>query len=64
MLILITEALINGIITLLIGIILFNQSINKNNKKNNHPFGVDIAFFITGIILDIFIKFLDYKFNN
>ena len=62
MVILITEALLSGIITLIIGIIIFNLSINKHNKKNKNHFGIDIAFFVTGVILYTFITFIEYKF--
>jgi membrane protein CcdC involved in cytochrome C biogenesis len=63
MIVLITEALLSGIITLIIGFIIFNLSINKNNKNNkNHPIGIDVAFFSTGFILYVFITFIEYKF--
>ena len=47
----------------MLGIIIFNLSINKHNKKNKNPFGIDIAFFVTGVILYTFITFIEYKFS-
>jgi uncharacterized membrane protein len=51
MLIYIVESIIIGFISFVIGTIIFNLSINKNNKKNNQPIGIDLAFFTTGVIL-------------
>lgn len=51
--ILIIESIIIGIITWIIGTILFNLSINKPNKNNLKPYGIELAFFMTGIIINI-----------
>ena len=46
-----------GIITCIIGTIIFNLSINKNNKDNDKPYGISFAFFITGVLLNIILQF-------
>lgn len=51
MLILFIESIIVGIITCIIGTIIFGLSINKNNSSNEKPYGIDLAFFTTGIII-------------
>ena len=51
MLILFIESIIVGIITCIIGTIIFDLSINKNNSSNDKPYGIDLAFFTTGIIM-------------
>lgn len=53
--ILLTESSIVGFITWVIGTIIFNLSINKNNNENKYkkPYGIDLAFFMTGVILHI-----------
>ena len=45
-----TESLIVGIITFIIGMMIFNLTINKNNKDKNKPYGINIALFLTGVI--------------
>ena len=53
-----SESLIIGFITYVIGTIIFNLSINKLNKdKPNKPYGVDSAFFMTGVILHLLLEF-------
>ena len=52
------EALIVGIITLIIGIIIFNLTINKSNKQKKSPFGLYIAFFSTGVLLHFIIDLI------
>ena len=52
-----------GIITLIIGTIIFNLTINKINKENNleksnELFGLNISFFATGFILYIIINII------
>ena len=42
-----------GIITYIIGIIMFNLTINKQNKNTEQPYGLHIAFFATGFFLHI-----------
>ena len=51
MLILFIESIIVGIIMCIIGMILFDMTINKNNKTKTKPYGIDLAFFISGIII-------------
>ena len=46
-----------GYITFVIGTIIFNLQINNKNKNNNKPLGIDIAFFTTGVIIYILIRF-------
>jgi hypothetical protein len=55
--ILLTESVIIGIITFVIGTIIFNLSINKNNKNKPKPDGINFAFFTTGVILHILLEF-------
>jgi hypothetical protein len=54
----ILEAIIMGIITFIIGTIIFNLSINKNNNNKEKPGGIDLAFFTTGVILYLVIELL------
>jgi hypothetical protein len=64
MLSLISESVIVGLITLIIGTIIFNMSINKFNKedKNNvQPKGIKLAFFMTGIIIHIILEFAGFN---
>ena len=49
------EALIVGIIFYIIGIIIFNLTINKKNQNKEEPFGLHIAFFATGFFLHFII---------
>jgi hypothetical protein len=51
--ILLVESTLVGFITWVIGIIVFNLSINKPNKYKRKPYGIDLAFFVTGLILYI-----------
>jgi len=46
------ESIIAGVITYLNGIIAFNL-IFKNDKETK-PFGINLVFFITGILLNVF----------
>lgn len=59
MFILLIESIIVGIITSIIGIIIFDLSINKDNKNEIKPYGIDLAFFITGIIVYIITEIID-----
>ena len=52
------EAGIVGVITYIIGIIMFNLTINKKNKNTEQPFGLHIAFFATGFFLHIIIELI------
>lgn len=64
---LLTESLIIGFVSFIIGIICFNLTINETNKtnkndkdkKNLHKIG--FIFFITGIILHIFLEFVGFN---
>ena len=47
------EALSIGLITLILGTIIFNLTINKKNKYINKPFGLHISFFATGFLIYI-----------
>jgi len=55
------EAIVFGIITLIIGNIIFNLTINKNNKDTIKPFGINIAFFATGFFLDIIFEIIGFN---
>jgi hypothetical protein len=63
MLILVIESIINGLITFMLGIMIFNMSINKQNKNICKPYGISFAFFITGVIIHIIIELsnINYK---
>jgi hypothetical protein len=56
----IIESLISGIITFIISIIIFNLTINKTNKDKTKPYGINIAFFLLGIILYIVSELTSY----
>ncbi len=62
MFILISETIIVGIITFVIGTIIFNLSINKRNNDKKQPYGVDLAFFTTGVIIHLIVDF--FGLNN
>jgi len=47
------EALTIGLITLIIGTIIFNLTINRKNKYIEKPFGLHISFFATGFLIYI-----------
>lgn len=50
----IIESTINSLVFLILGIIIFNMTINKNNKylvNNKKPYGISLAFFATGFII-------------
>jgi hypothetical protein len=61
MLKLLIESIIIGIITLTIGTIIFNLSINKVNKEKNKPYGLNFSFFITGVILHISLEVFGFN---
>ena len=54
--ILLSESIMIGLITWVFGTIIFNLSINKTNKDMQKPYGIDLAFFTTGIILNILLE--------
>ncbi len=56
------ESIIVGLITWIIGKIIFNLSINKINRGKNKPYGIDFSFFITGLFL--YLIFEKGLFNN
>jgi hypothetical protein len=62
MLKIIYESITIGFISWVIGTIAFNLSINKINKDKNKPYGIDLAFFITGLFL--YLIFEKGIFNN
>lgn len=57
MLFLFIEAIVVGFITLILGSILFNLSLNKHNNKKIKPYGICMAFFMTGVIIHLLIEF-------
>jgi hypothetical protein len=62
MLLTIVESTIIGFIVWVISTIIFNLTINKINKDKKKPYGINIAFFITGIFL--YLIFEKGIFNN
>jgi hypothetical protein len=61
MLNLLSESITIGIITFIIGTIIFNLSINKSNKDEIKPYGINFAFFITGVILHILLEVMGFN---
>ncbi len=63
---LLLESSIVGLITCVIGIIVFNLSVMKENKTNekekDKPSGIGMAFFLTGAILNLLLEYSG--FNN
>ena len=55
MLNLLLESTIAGILTFIIGTIVFNLTINKKNKSEKKPDSINIAFFATGVVLNLFL---------
>ena len=55
--ILLSESVIIGFICFVIGTIIFNLSINKTNKDKEKPYGINFAFFMTGVILHVLLEF-------
>lgn len=51
------ESVIVGLISWVIGTIIFNLSINKQNKDKEKPYGIGVAFFMTGLIIHILLEF-------
>lgn len=58
MYLIITNSAISGIISFLIGTIVFNMLTKKNDIKDIRPFGKGISFFISGIILYLLLGYL------
>lgn len=60
MLSLVSESIIVGTISLIVGTIIFNMSINKYNKDDKNcskPTGIKFAFFITGVLIHLLLEF-------
>ena len=55
------ESSIVGFITFILGTIIFNLSINKKNIDKNKPYGINFAFFMTGFILHLLLKFSGFN---
>jgi len=53
-----SEASIIGIIILILGKILLELNIKKNEKDKKHPRGIYLAFFSTGFLLHFVIEYL------
>jgi hypothetical protein len=56
MLTIISESIAIGFITWVISTIIFNLSINKTNKDKNKPYGIDLAFFTTGLFIYLLLE--------
>lgn len=61
MLKLLIESVIVGFITLIVGSIIFNLSVNKVNKEKTKPLGINFSFFITGVILHIGLELVGFN---
>jgi hypothetical protein len=61
MLLLFIESSIIGFISWIIGSIIFNLSINKKNKDRKKPYGIDFAFFSTGLLLNIILELVGFN---
>jgi len=62
MLTLLIEIISMGCITFIIGTILFNLTINKENNDNNnnkikYPMGINLSFFMIGIVLQLLLSY-------
>jgi hypothetical protein len=51
------ESSMVGMIILIIGTIIFNLSINKENKDAHKPYGISTAFFMTGFITNLVLEY-------
>jgi len=58
----ISESVIMGIITYIVGIIIFNMSF-KNKKEDAKPKGLNLVFFFTGVFLHIIIELIGVSRN-
>jgi di/tricarboxylate transporter len=52
----IIESIVAGIITLIIGTIIFNLTINKQNKNQEKPTSINISFFMTGLVMNFLLS--------
>jgi hypothetical protein len=50
------ESVVSGIVTLIIGTIIFNLTINKKNKDIEKPKSINIAFFMTGLVISLLLN--------
>ena len=57
-----SESFIMGLITYVIGIIIFNLNF-KNKKEDSKPKGLNLVFFFTGVFLHIIIELLGISKN-
>lgn len=58
------QSIIMGIITYIIGTIIFNLTINKNNdskEEKDLPKGISFAFFITGFVIHIILDIIGFN---
>jgi hypothetical protein len=53
---LVIESLIAGVITFIIGTIIFNLTINKQNKNEEKPDKINMAFFMTGVVMNLLLS--------
>lgn len=55
-----------GIITFIIGTIIFNLTINKKNlfinNQNKYPIGINLSFFMIGVVMHLILE--NCGFNN
>ena len=58
----ISESVIMGIITYIVGIIIFNMSF-KNKEEDTKPKGLNLVFFFTGVLLHIIIELIGVSKN-
>ena len=59
--ILLLESTMIGFICFVIGSIIFNLSLNKTNKDKIQPYGINFAFFMTGVIFHILLEFVGFN---
>jgi di/tricarboxylate transporter len=57
----IIESIVAGIITLIIGTIIFNLTINKQNKNQEKPDSINISFFMTGLVMNFLLSFSGFN---
>lgn len=58
---LLLESILAGVMTFIIGTIIFNLSINKSNQSNPQPDTINIAFFMTGVVLNLFLSLTGFN---
>jgi hypothetical protein len=61
MLLMLSESIMIGFITWVIGTVIFNLSLNKQNKDKQKPYGIGLAFFMTGVILHISLEIVGFN---